>query len=166
MKSNNMRTVIAGLVTIAVIAVGTPAFAGKGMGCQGAERGYGGCGNQQRQGGCAYGQMNEDLTPEQREQMEAQRQAFFDATKKERQDLYAKRLALKAEMAKSEPDINKASTLQKEASELRGILDQKRLSHVMAMRKINPDAGRGFFMEDREMGRHCKGYGSGKCRRE
>ncbi len=170
MKSNNMRTVIAGLVTIAVIAVGTTAFAGKGMGCQGAERGYGGCGNQQRQGGCGYGQMNEDLTPEQREQMEAQRQAFFDATRQERQDLYAKKLALKAEMAKSDPDMDNASALQKEASELQGNLDQKRLSHIMAMRKINPDAGRGFMMEGRGMARHgmghCMGYGSGKCRGE
>ena len=32
--------------------------------------------------------------------METERQAFFDATKIERQDLYAKKLALRAEMAK------------------------------------------------------------------
>ena len=169
MKTNNMRTVIAGLVTIAVIAVGATAFAGKGMGCPNDERGYGGEGNHHRKGGCAYGQMNADLTPEQREQMEAERETFFDATKNERQDLYAKRLALKAEMAKSEPDLEKASALQKEVSELRGNLDQKRLTHIMAMRKINPDAGRGCMMEGRGMGRHGMGqgmgYGSGNCRK-
>lgn len=167
MKTNNMRTAIASLVVVAVIAVGANAFAGKGMGCQDGERGYGGEGNHHRKGGCAYGQMNADLTPEQREQMEAERQAFFGATKNERQDLYAKKLALKAEIAKSEPDLAKASALQKEVSELRGNLDQKRLSHIMAMRKINPDAGRGFMMEGRGMGRHGKGqgmgYGSGNC---
>ncbi|MBC2710524.1 MAG: periplasmic heavy metal sensor [Desulfosarcina sp.] len=99
--------------------------------------------------------------------MDTERRAFFDATKQERQDLYAKKLELRAEMAKSGPDMKKASALQKEVSELRSNLDQKRLDHIMAMRKINPDAGRGFFMEGRGMG-HGKGqgngYGPGNCR--
>ena len=165
MKTNNMRTAIAGLVAVAVIAVGANAFAGKGMGCQNSERGCGGDGKHHRKGDCAYSQMNADLTPQQREQMEAERQAFFEATKQERQNLYAKRLELRAEMAKTEPDLNKASALQKEVSSLRGSLDQKRLGHIIAMRKINPDAGRGFMMEDRDMG-HGKGYGPGHCRQE
>jgi Spy/CpxP family protein refolding chaperone len=111
--------------------------------------------------------MKADLTPEQREQMETERQAFFDATKIERQDLYAKQLELRAEMAKSQPDINKASALQKEVSELQASLDQKRLGHIMAMRKINPDAGRGFMMKGRGMGHHGMGqemgYGPDNC---
>ena len=161
MKTNKLRTVIVSLATAAVMAVGANAFAGKGMGNQDGERGCGGWGNQNRRGGCAYGQMKADLTPEQREQMETERQAFFDATKIERQDLYAKRLELRAEMAKSQPDINKASALQKEVSELQASLDQKRLGHIMAMRKINPDAGRGFMMEGRGMGHHGMGQGMG-----
>jgi Spy/CpxP family protein refolding chaperone len=170
MKTNNIRTVIVSLAAVAVIAVGANAFAGRGMGNQGDERGCGGCGNQNRKGGCAYGQMNADLTPEQREQMETERQTFFDATQAARQELYAKRLALRAEMAQSEPDLEKASALQKAVSELRGDLDQKRLGHIMAMRKINPDAGRGFMMEGRGMGHHGMGrgmgYGPGNCRDE
>jgi Spy/CpxP family protein refolding chaperone len=170
MKTNSMRTVIVSLAAVAVMAVGATAFAGKGMGNQDDERGYGGCGNQYRRGGCAYGQMNANLTPEQREQMETERQAFFDATKMERQDLYAKRLELRAEMAKSQPDLKKASALQEEVSALQGRLDQKRLSHIMAMRKINPDAGRGFMMEGRGMGHHGMGqgmgYGPGNCRNQ
>ena len=161
MKTNKLRTALASLVAVSVIAAGATAFAGKGMGNQGDERGYGGCGKQNRKGGCAYGQMNADLTPEQREQMETERQAFFDATKSERQDLYAKRLELKAEMAKSQPDLKKASALQKEVSDLQGSLDQKHLGHIMAMRKINPDAGRGFMMEGRGMGHHGMGHGMG-----
>ena len=167
MKTNTMRTGIAGLVAVAVIAVGANAFAGKGMGCQDGNRGYGGDGNHHRRGGCGYSQMNADLTPEQREQMDTERQTFFDATKNERQDLYAKQLALKAEMANSEPDIEKASALQKEVSELRSNLDQKRLGHIMAMRKIDPDAGRGCFMGGRGMGHGMgrgMGSGSGNCR--
>ena len=169
MKTNKLRTALVSLVAVSVIAVGATAFAGKGMRNQGDDRGYGGCGSQNRRAGCAYGQMNADLTPEQREQMEAERETFFDATKNERQDLYAKRLELKAEMAKSEPELEKASALQKEVSELQGNLDQKRLGHIMAMRKINPDAGRGCMMEGRGMGRHGMGqgmgYGSGNCRK-
>ena len=164
MKTNTLRNVMVSLAAVAVMALGSNAFAGKGMGGQDNERGYGGCGNQSRRGGCAYGQMNADLTPEQREQMETERQAFFDATKNERQDLYAKRLELKAEMAKSQPDLSKASALQQTVSELQGSLDQKRLNHIMNMRKIDPDAGTRFMMGDRGMGYRgdemgCRGKG-------
>ena len=169
MKTDNLRNAIIGLAAIAVMALGTNAFAGKGN--QDNQRGWG---NQNRRGGCAYGQVNADLTPEQREQMERERQAFFDATNNERQDLYAKRLELRAEMAKSQPDLSKASALQKAVSELQASLDQKRLNHIMTMREINPDAGRGFMMGGRgmgyhgdEMGRHGKGwkrgYGPDNC---
>jgi Spy/CpxP family protein refolding chaperone len=158
MKTKNMRTIIAGLVAVAFIAAGANAFAGKGMGKQDTDQGYG---NHHRKGNCAYGQMNADLTPEQREQMDAERQAFFNATKTQRQDLYAKRLELRAEMAKSDADIQKATALQKEVSALQAGLDQKRLEHIMAMRKINPDAGRGFMMGDRGMGHGGKGHHGG-----
>jgi Spy/CpxP family protein refolding chaperone len=167
MKTNKLRTALVSLVAVSVIAVGATAFAGKGMGNKDDDRGYGGCGKQNRRGGCAYGQMNADLTPEQREQMETERQTFFDATKNDRQDLYAKQLELRAEMAKSQPDLKKASALQKEVSDLQGSLDQKHLGHIMAMRKINPDAGRGYMMQRRGMGHHGMGqgmgYGPGNC---
>jgi Spy/CpxP family protein refolding chaperone len=169
MKTKITRIALVSLITVAVIALGANAFAGKGMGRQSDDRGYG---HHQRQGGCGYGQMNKNLTTEQREQMEAERQAFFDATKSARQDLYAKRLELRAEMAKRQPDIEKASALQKEVSELQAGLDQKRLNHIMAMRKIDPDAARGWLMEGRCMGKrmgyaegHAMGYGPGNCRR-
>jgi len=149
MKTNNLRNALISLAAVAVIALGANAFADQGMGGQDNQRGWG---NQNRRGGCAYGQVNADLTPEQREQMERERQAFFDATKNERQDLYAKRLELKAEMAKSQPDLSKASALQQTVSELQGSLDQKRLNHIMNMRKIDPDAGTRFMMGGRGMG--------------
>jgi Spy/CpxP family protein refolding chaperone len=161
MRINTLRTVLVSLAAVSVIALGATAFAGKGMGSQGNGRGCGGWGNQHHKGGCAYGQMNANLTPEQHEQMEAERQAFFDATKNERQDLFATRLELRAEMAKRQPDMDKASALQKSVSDLQASLDQKRLGHIMAMRKINPDAGRGWMMEGRGMGHHGMGQGMG-----
>jgi Spy/CpxP family protein refolding chaperone len=166
MKSNRMKPVLAGLVAVAVIALGTNAISGQGMGYMDDEQGSRGYGHHRRGGGCEYGPMNRNLTPEQQKQMDAQRRAFFDATRKERQNLNAKQLELRAEMAKSEPDIKRASALQKEVSILQANLDQERLEHIMAMRKINPDAGRGFFMQGRGMGHgksHGNGYGPGHC---
>jgi Spy/CpxP family protein refolding chaperone len=147
MKNRTIRISLAALMTIAIVAVGTPAMAGKKMG-------YKGDGQGQQQGDCRYGKRWADLTPEQRDQLETERRSFLDATKQARQDLYAKRLALKAEIAKREPDMNAARGLQKEISGIQADLDQKRLEHVMAMRKIDPDAGRGF------MGQGCgRGHG-------
>lgn len=69
------------------------------------------------------------------------RQAFFDATKSLKQNIYQKELELRSEFAKENPDAGKLSSLQKELSELEGQLDQKRISHLLEMKKINPDAG-------------------------
>lgn len=163
MKINTVCRAIVSLAAIAVLAMGTSAFADRGTGCQGKHHGCGIYAKHHGKGGCPHGQMNADLTPEQREQLATERQAFFDATKTARQDLYAKQLELRAEIARSEPDLNKASALQKEVSDLQASLDQQRLKHIMAMRKINPAAGRGMMMEGREMemGHHGMGYGMG-----
>ena len=165
MQNKTMRNGIAALAVIAVISAGAVALAGQGMGYGSGERGYG---RHNRNADCPYGERFANLTQEQREQLDTERQTFFEATRLDRQDLYAKRLELRAEVAKREPDMKKASSLQKEVSDLRANLDQKRLEHIMAMRKIDPDAGRGFFMDGRGKGRHGRGggmgYGPGYCR--
>ena len=56
-------------------------------------------------------------------------------------------------MAKKDPDAKKAVVLQKEISELKGQLDQKRVEQRIKMQKENPD-----FFAERGYGR---GYGSG-----
>ena len=153
MNRKTMRNGIVALTAVAVMAVGATAMAGKGMGYGQDGQGYGGC-----------GQRFADLTPEQREQMETERQAYFEATKTERQDLYVKRLELRAEIAKSEPDKGRASTLQKQISDLQSSLDLKRLDHIMTMRKINPDAGAGFLGKSGGGGHRGHGHHGGKRR--
>ena len=153
MKTNTLRNTIAGFVALAVIAVGSNALAGPGKGPRNDDRGYG---YHDGRGGCGF--RNPNLTPEQREQLQNERKAFFEATAGARQDLYAKRLALRAEVAKRNPDSNRASALQVEVSDLRAKLDQQRLDHILAMRKIDPEAGRGFFGDGPGMDRH-HGYG-------
>ena len=159
MKSKKLRNGLAALITVTIVAFGVNAMAGKGMGPGRDGQGYG---QNQGRGDCAAGQRWANLTPEQREQMQAERQAFFDATKQTRQDLRAKHLALRAEIAKSEPDMAAAVDLQKEISRVQADLDQKRLAHIMAMRKIDPDAGRDFFREGHGRGHRGHGHHYGK----
>ena len=154
MKTSKIRNTMAGLVAVALIASGATAWAEKGQGYGDGSRGCSGCGHYQR--GCGQGAGDSDLTAEQREQLAAERQAFMAATQVERQDLYAKQMALKAEVAKSDPDPQAAAALQQEISQLAGELDQKRLAHILAMRKIDPDAGQCFFMDGRKGGPHGK----------
>ena len=78
----------------------------------------------------------------------------MQATQEIRVNLFSKERELRKELTKDEPDMKKASPLQKEISELQARLDQKRLAHIIEMKKINPNAGRGF-MRDRSM----TGYG-------
>ena len=91
------------------------------------------------------------------ETMEKERQTFFSATDGLRRERYQKELALRSELAKENPDTQKATDLQKEISKFNSELDQKRLEHMIAMRKINPNAGSGFSNKG-PMGRGS-GYG-------
>ena len=92
-----------------------------------------------------YGQRYDDqMSKEEYKQWEQKREAFFTETQDMRANLYEKERELQNELAKSEPDAAKASGLQKEISELQSKLDQKRIDHMIEMRKLNPNAGRGF----------------------
>ena len=85
-----------------------------------------------------------ELSEEQWNKLDEQRNTFFEATDDLRRNLYSKRLELESELAKKSPDAAKATGLQKELSDLKAQIDQKRISHLIEMRKINPNAGRGF----------------------
>lgn len=100
------------------------------------------------------------LSEEDAAKVENERKAFFEDTKDLRQSIHQKRLEMRAEMAKQNPDAAKLSGLQKEISDLKADFDQKRLNHRLEMKKLLPDnyqAGAG-------MGRgrgHGRGPGSG-----
>ena len=96
-----------------------------------------------------------DLKDEDIKKLDEQRNAFFEATKNLRNDIYEKRFELRSELVKQSPDSQKAGKLQKEISELKTQFDQKRIDHMIEMKKINPNVGRGFA------GRGPGGYGAG-----
>jgi hypothetical protein len=95
------------------------------------------------------------LTDDQIKQMETEQTAFQTATQGIRQQLNGKRQALQAELAKQTPDTATCAALQKDISDLQAQFDQKRLTHILEMKKIDPN-----FTEGRGMG-HGMGPGMG-----
>lgn len=128
-----------------IIGYGANAFAGWGRG-----GGPGGC-----RGGDSY--SNTALSAGEYKQMDEQRQAFFAATSELRQQIYEKDIALRSALAKENPDVTAAGKLQKDLSKLEGDLEQKRLAHMIEMRKVNPNAERGYAA------RGNRDSGSGGC---
>ncbi|MEE8432699.1 MAG: periplasmic heavy metal sensor [Candidatus Desulfatibia sp.] len=96
-----------------------------------------------------------DSTRDEIRQLEEAHEAFYKDTEKLRYKLDDKEMDLSRELGRENPDKQKAAKLQKEISELRSKLDQKRINHLIATRKIAPNTGRGWM----------RGYGSrgGDC---
>jgi len=90
----------------------------------------------------------EDLTETQIEQLQAEQTAFQTATRDLRTEIQSKRLALKSELVKKEPDAKTAKSLQKELSALTAELSQKRIEHVIEMKKIAPYANMGQLQSE------------------
>jgi Spy/CpxP family protein refolding chaperone len=86
---------------------------------------------------------SKDLTDEQVEALQAERTAFQTATRDLRMEIQSKKLALQSELAKKEPDVKAAKSLQKEISALTAELAQKRIEHIVEMKKIAPYVGMG-----------------------
>ena len=148
MKNKKKSKVIVILTVIAIAGFSAYGFADWGMG-------YGRYGMGMYSGGMGYGGQGYmgNLSADEIGALDQERAAFFKATEGLRQDIYAKELELKSELAKQNPDTQKAAKLQKDISELVTQLDRKRVEHVIKMKKINPNAGRGF------MGRGNMRYG-------
>ncbi len=143
------------LTIVGIVGFGAYAFADWGMGY--GPRGWGHQGpgmHNEGWGGQGYGNRMHDLSDEEIEKLEKERESFFNATEDLRQDVYAKRLELRSELAKKDPDTKKAAELQTEISSLEAKIDQKRIDHMIKVRKINPKTGRRF------MSRGGMGYGS------
>jgi Spy/CpxP family protein refolding chaperone len=104
--------------------------------------------------GRGMGAASTNLTEDQIKQMETERNAFQTATQGLRQQLNEKRQALQTELAKQPPDAASCAAMQKEISDLQAQFDQKRLTHILEMKKIDPN-----FAEGRGMG---MGMGHGK----
>jgi zinc resistance-associated protein len=147
------------LTVFTVMGFGVYAFADGQMGYGRHHSGWNHHGSEWKDGGYGcrgYGYMAGNLSDEQIQKMDEQREAFFKSTEDLRQNIYQKSLALESEFAKKNPDAKIAANLQKEISDLRAQIDQKRIAHMIEMKKINPGLGAGF------MGPGMMGHGYGR----
>jgi hypothetical protein len=167
MKMNNFGKTVIVLAIVGIVGFAATSFAGWGRGrggnCWESGPAWG------QRGGGPYGYQG-NLTDEDFERLDKERQAFFEDTRELREQLYQKELELRSEMAKKDPDANKAVTIQKEISDLEGRMAQKRISHRIKMQKENPESfadrgyGRGYGYGPhggRGMGRGSYGRGGG-----
>ena len=166
---NKLAKIMVIMAIVGVVGFTATSFAGWGRGggggCWGQGSGWG-----QRGAGPSGYQGN--LSDEQITQLQKERQAFFEETRSLRENLYQKELELRSELAKTDPDAQKAAGLQAEISDLTAQLDQKRINHRIKMKKENPDffAGRGSGSgwgcgkgPGYGMGRGFHGRGGGGC---
>ena len=161
MKMDNIAKGVAVLAIAGIVGFAATSFAGWGRGgggnCQGQGGGWG------QRGSAAPGYQG-NLSDEQITRLDKERQVFFEETQNLRENLYQKELELRSELAKEDPDAQKATGLQTEISELTAQLDQKRIDHRIKMKKENPEffAGRGYGQGGRGMGRGFNGQGMGR----
>jgi zinc resistance-associated protein len=155
MKKHFGKSVITVLVIGAVLVFSVNVFAGKGYG----RMGWGGGSQGQGYGPCGGPGYAADMNEEDVKKMETQRNTFFEATADLRQEVHQKRLALRSELAKKDPDTAVAKALQKEISALQAQLGEKRLDHMIEMKKINPNAGGRWMSGGGHMG---SGPGQGR----
>ena len=145
MKRSIVYILFIGLMAITLMGFGAYAFAHM-------ERGYGYHGwghhgpgwHHDEWSGSKYGDRTGNLSDDEIEQLENERESFINATDGLRQNIRAKEFELRSELAKENPNTTKAAKLQKEISDLIAEFDQKRLDHVIRMKKINPEAGKRF----------------------
>ena len=167
MTKNTLKLLFIALAVLMTIGFGTMAFGhgsrgGWGMGYHGGSgmhhRGYDGQGYSDTdhhrgwRGTRGHGYRG-NLSEEDLEKLDRERDAFLEATEGLREKVYAKETELRKVLATDDPDAKAAAKLQKEISELRAELDQMHVGHLIAVRKISPELGKRF------RGRGTMGYG-------
>jgi len=161
MKMNNFAKTVTILAIAGIVGFAATSFAGWGRGgggnCRGQGSGWG-----QRE--FAPSDCRDNLSDEQMTRLDEKRRAFFEETRNLRENLYQKELELRSELAKADPDAQKAGDLQAEVSNLIAQLDQKRIAHRIKMKKENPEffAGKGYGKGGRGMGRGFHGPDMGR----
>ena len=140
-KTKNTLTAIG--IVLAIVLIGGWAFAHGPWGERGyGHRGYGG------------GDPYSNLSPEQKEKLQAQQQKFSEDTAELRRELSQKRLELRSLWIDPKADPEKIKAKQREVFELQRRLQEKALEHKLAIRELLPEEGIG-------QGPWGHGYGMG-----
>ena len=131
-------------IMAAVLVVAISLTAGQAL----AWRGHHGGGN--RGYGCSGYYSN--ISDEELNAINAERDAFYTGTEELRQSIYEKRTELRDEFALTDLDVEKIRALQTEISDLDSQFGQQRVEHMIRMHQISPDFGIGYGMGYRGMG--------------
>ena len=159
-----MKKFATGLGIMVLVAVlSTPVFAYRGGFGKGVGHGHGPC--------WSYGGRIDKFTDDQRSELNKLENNFFDDTYKLRTDLWAKSDELDALLRGTEPDVKKVQALQKEVSQLRAQMAEKRTNFILDAKKIAPEVdfgrghgrGGGFGRCENRFCEHRSGFGSGVC---
>lgn len=144
-------------VLLVAAAVAAPVMAwGPGWGRDGRMMGGGGYGP----GYCwDRDRASTDLTPDQKAKLDELEDKFSSETRELRSQLWSKQEELEDVMEASTPDVERAKALQKEITDLRAKLSDKRLDYELEARKIAPEAGTKY---GRGYGRGMRGFGPGR----
>ncbi len=158
---------ILGLAAVLSLAIATVAFANGGWGYDSHMDGYDGHMMEPGHGGghmmnydCNYGRYGHghdawnNLSDADAAELDASQEKFYADTFELHSQINEKELALRNEMNQSNPDQNRAITLQKELSSPQSDFDQKALAHQLEVRKLLPKDYRGSGY----------GYGPAYCR--
>jgi Spy/CpxP family protein refolding chaperone len=110
-----------------------------------------------------YDRGYENLTEEQRAQLDKLYQKFHDENALLRNEIRSKSVELGTVLNSSNPDAEKAMTIQAEINDLKAKLAQNRVTFWLEMRKIAPEIRVGrVYSKDFGPG---KGYNPSECRR-
>jgi zinc resistance-associated protein len=151
-------SIIGTLLLVAAIAI--PVYArGQGGGKSHQRMGYG------KANSCycwQQGKVYDNLTDEQRRQLQELYQTFSNEKARLRNEIRSKSAELNTLLNSPNPDDEKAKAFQKEISDLRAKLDQKRVNFRLEVRKIAPDVqfGRKY---SKGYARNMKGRGPSRC---
>ena len=155
-KTKHTLTVIGVIATI--VLVGGWAFWAFAHGPLG-KGGYGHPGH-------SYEYHYSNLSPEQREKLQAQEQKFYEDTAELRRELSQKRLDLRSLWIDPKADPQKIKVRQREVFELQRRIQEKAMEHKLAIRELLPEEGIGRGPWGSGMGygpHHRRGYGGGPC---
>ncbi len=156
-----LATTLGVMVLVGVMAV--PVFANRG-GWKGRTRGHGDC----RQ----WDSSRDELIEDQLAKMDKLGQKFYENTSTLRHEAWAKSDDLAILLNSAEPDLKKAKALQKEISQLKGKMAEKRLEYNFEADKIAPALGvqRGHGLGRKHLkqrrnglGAYMDGYRRGSC---
>ena len=106
-----------------------------------------------------YGRGYNELSKEEQKQLTELENKFSNETNNLRNDIWSKSEELQRYLNSTNPDSQKLTEMQRELSNLRAEMDEKRLAYEVEARKILPDTrfrggyGRGYY------GHHMRGYG-------